>query len=84
MLFISDKVGLSIVNLPYEKIKNEGEQVNIIVNLKFLNDLADNSYYNFLGTLTVPPFKQNINWNLFDSVDLYNTSLTIQKMILII
>ena len=79
MLFISEKVGLSIVNLDYDKIKNEGDKIDIFVNLKFLNDLTVNSYYNFLGTLTVPPFYQNFNWNLFDSQDVHNISLTIQK-----
>ena len=79
MLLLSNKVGLNIVNLDYEKIKNQGDEIDIVVNLDFLNDLTLNSYYNFKGTLTVPPFIQNVNWNLFDSKDIINIPLNISE-----
>lgn len=79
MLFISENVGLQIVNFDYENIKNEGDEYDKIVNLKFLNELPTNSYYNFLGTLTTPPFDQNFNWNLFDSADVKNIPLFIKR-----
>ena len=47
MLLLSNKVGLNIVNLDYEKIKNQGDEIDIVINLGFLNDLTLNSYYNF-------------------------------------
>lgn len=79
MLFINENIGLQIVNLNYEKIQNEGEEYDTFINLKFMNDICLNSYYNFLGTLTTPPFDQNFNWNLFDSKDVKNMPLFIKR-----
>lgn len=44
----------------------------VIFNLQIYNDLIKNKYYQFIGSLTVPPFTPNIIWNLFFYDDIEN------------
>jgi len=76
LLILSDVKGLNIVNLDYEKIKNQGDEIDITINLSNINKLNKHDYFNFKGTLTLPPFIQNFNWNLFQSNDFLRINKT--------
>jgi carbonic anhydrase len=78
LLEISKKDGLEITNTDYKTI-SEGGEVSATLDLSILNKLTKNSYYKFKGSLTVPPFNQNFNWNLFNSYDVKNIKLTINR-----
>jgi carbonic anhydrase len=47
--------------------------------ISIFNKLTKNSHYNFIGSLTVPPFNQNFNWFLFSPKLTNNLCLKINK-----
>lgn len=75
---ISDS-GLSIFNIDYKNISDDANEYEGVVNLQLFNDLDINKYFNFIGTLTTPPFTQNIHFNLFTPFNTTNIQLTINK-----
>lgn len=78
LLEITKKNGLKIWNIDYKKIKND-ETYSSTVDLSIFNKLAYCPYYKFIGTLTVPPFSQNFNWNLWKPSDVEKFKLALNE-----
>jgi carbonic anhydrase len=67
LLKLTNGPGLEITNIDYKSISEDLEyEYEKIFDLSIFNKLTKNPYYKFIGSLTVPPFNQNFNWNLFD------------------
>ena len=71
----TDKKGLNIT----KNFFNNMNYTEINLNLEIFNKLTCNSYYNFIGTVTTPPFVQNVSFNLFTPEYTKNINLTINE-----
>ena len=58
-------------------INNYGKEV--VLDLSVYNNLTQNNFYRWLGTLTTPPFTENIIFNLFSPNDVTNIPLGIRN-----
>lgn len=68
--------GAEITNLDYKSL-HFGSEISVTFDLSVLNKLTKYSYYNFIGTLTSPPFYQNTNFYLWEPKDVTSINLTI-------
>jgi carbonic anhydrase len=71
LLNSTNKKGLEITELDYKTL-SENINYETEFDMSIFNSLTKNEHYNFIGSLTVPPFTQNFNWFLF-SPKLTNT-----------
>ena len=51
----------------------------VVLDLSIYNNLTQNNFYRWLGTLTTPPFSENIIFNLFSPSDVTNIPLGIRN-----
>ena len=58
-------------------INNYGKEV--VLDLSVYNNLTQNNFHRWLGTLTTPPFSENIIFNLFSPSDVTNIPLGIRN-----
>jgi carbonic anhydrase len=57
--------GAEVTNLDYKGLYN-GVEIPVKFDLSVFNNLTINKHYNFIGTLTSPPFFQNTNFYLWE------------------
>ena len=78
LLDLTNKKGLEITELNYKDLSNDISYEKEF-DISIFNKLTKNSHYNFIGSLTVPPFNQNFNWFLFSPKLTNNLCLKINK-----
>lgn len=74
LLKIVEKGGLEITNNFFTQIGSTQTY-----NLSIFNNLSSSRHYEFMGTLTTPPFYENTLWALYNTYDVNYLNLAINK-----